>query len=67
MPAILAIDAAWTATEPSGVAVVADNGRGWHCKAVAPSYEHFFSQVSSGASNWPSGRLTDQLRMFRSF
>lgn len=31
MPAILVIDAAWTATKPTGVAVVADNGSGWHC------------------------------------
>lgn len=57
MPVILAIDAAWTATEPSGVAVIVDNGTEWHCKAVAPSYEYFFRQVASGNSNWPRGRF----------
>jgi predicted RNase H-like nuclease len=57
MPAILAIDAAWTAKQPSGVAAVAKNSSGWQCMAVAPNYEHFFKQASTKNSNWPSSRL----------
>ena len=58
MPAILAIDAAWTAIQPSGVAVVANDSSGWQCKAVAPSYEHFFDQAATKILNWPNGRLS---------
>ena len=61
MPAILAIDAAWTPTKPSGVAVVSNNGNGWQCRAVAPSYEHFFRQVASDASNLSGDRLTGSI------
>lgn len=45
--AVLGIDAAWTATRPSGVALVveeATEGRGrWALRAVAPSYDHFLA------------------------
>jgi len=39
MTVVLGIDAAWTATQPSGVAVVAkdDDSGAWHTAAVAPS------------------------------
>lgn len=40
MKAVLGIDAAWTLTEPSGVAL-AVNDNGWRLAAVAPSYDHF--------------------------
>lgn len=41
MRAVLGIDAAWTNTQPSGVAVALDSGAGWHLGSVAPSYRHF--------------------------
>lgn len=52
MPAILAIDAAWTLTEPSGVALVRSNGTAWHSAAVAPSYEAFSALSFGGNVNW---------------
>lgn len=41
MRIVLGIDAAWTATEPSGVALVAETGLGWRLKAAESSYERF--------------------------
>jgi predicted RNase H-like nuclease len=40
-PAVLGIDAAWTANEPSGVALVVKQGLRWRCLRVAPSYTAF--------------------------
>ena len=41
MRAVLGIDAAWTTTQPSGVALAEETGAGWRLAAVAPSYRHF--------------------------
>lgn len=38
---VLGIDAAWTATNPSGVALVAAHQHGWECLGLAPSYSQF--------------------------
>lgn len=38
---ILGIDAAWTEREPSGVALIADNGSGWALVEAAASYTAF--------------------------
>ena len=43
---ILGIDAAWTAHQPSGIALVQNISRGWSCLAVAPSYAAFIAQTS---------------------
>jgi predicted RNase H-like nuclease len=43
---ILGVDAAWTETEPSGVALIQQASGGWRLVAVAPSYE-LFSQADS--------------------
>jgi len=40
---VLGIDAAWTKTKPSGVAVAADHGGGWQLIAAATSYRSFQS------------------------
>lgn len=49
MITILGIDAAWTARQPSGVALVQGSLKcGWHCLCVAPSYQSFI-QASQGA------------------
>ena len=43
---VLGIDAAWTAHQPSGIALVQNTATGWSCLAVAPSYEAFIGQAS---------------------
>ena len=45
-PCVLGIDAAWTAHQPSGIALVQNTATGWTCLAVAPSYEAFLAQAS---------------------
>ena len=52
MTAILGIDAAWTATEPSGVALICSTSHGWRSVAVAPSYEMFIALSVGEAVNW---------------
>ncbi len=48
-PCVLGIDAAWTAHQPSGIALVQRTTAGWSCLAVAPSYEAFINQASGQA------------------
>lgn len=58
MTTILALDAAWTASEPSGVALVEGNQDvGWRCVAVAPSYHEFFAQAEGKETDWLSGKF----------
>lgn len=52
MTVVLGIDAAWTETEPSGVAVVSTFGDAWVCNAVAPSYETFLQVARGEAIDW---------------
>lgn len=52
MKAILGIDAAWTANNPSGVALVRGKGKKWQCLAVAPSYESFVALADGRQVNW---------------
>jgi predicted RNase H-like nuclease len=47
MTSILALDPAWTATEPSGVALVQLVKDRWKCVGVSPSYEQFV-QLGNG-------------------
>ena len=47
VPSVLAIDAAWTVTEPSGITLLDGTGCDWTCLALAPSYEGFI-QLSRG-------------------
>lgn len=49
--AILGIDAAWTLTQPSGVALVLEDGHGWRLCEVAPSYP-IYERLDSGEA-WP--------------
>ena len=54
MTAVLGIDAAWTATEPSGVALIrkyADDAP-WECVAVAPSYAAFMAIADGRPVQW---------------
>ncbi|MBK5571390.1 DUF429 domain-containing protein [Ensifer sp. SSB1] len=41
MRVVLGIDAAWTEREPSGVALITDDGTGWRLLEVAASYSEF--------------------------
>ncbi|HEX4129138.1 MAG TPA: DUF429 domain-containing protein [Pirellulales bacterium] len=57
MTTILALDAAWTSTEPSGVALVQDGPCGWRCVAIAPSYESFFAQAEGQVTDWGASKF----------
>jgi predicted RNase H-like nuclease len=60
--AILGIDAAWTAGRPSGVALLEEQGRRWHCVALAPSYAQFEGLAAGRAVDWqarPPGSAPD--------
>ena len=57
MTLILGIDAAWTATEPSGVALVSHASGQWRCLAVAPSYNSFVALAASNAVDWTARPL----------
>ncbi len=54
---ILAIDAAWTASQPSGVALVQQRGSDWHCITLAPSYQNFIEEAAETATNWSVSRF----------
>ncbi len=43
--AVLGIDAAWTATEPSGVALAVETEGGWRLAAVEAGYDHFLERA----------------------
>lgn len=48
MRAVLGIDAAWTERQPSGVALVVDNGAGWRLHKIAASYMAFTDEADDG-------------------
>lgn len=54
---ILAIDAAWTNTEPSGVALMERTGADWRCLAVAPSYDSFLRIAEGQSVDWSDRRF----------
>ena len=43
--AVLGIDAAWTATAPSGVALAVETKGGWQLAAVEAGYDHFLARA----------------------
>jgi predicted RNase H-like nuclease len=47
--AVLGIDAAWTATQPSGVALAVEAESGWRLAAVEASYEGFTARANGSA------------------
>jgi predicted RNase H-like nuclease len=62
MNSILAIDAAWSEREPSGVALLQQAGNQWSCRALAPSYAQFVSLANAQPIEWsnkPVGQLPD--------
>lgn len=52
MKAILAIDAAWTVTEPSGIALLRGAGRDWTCVGLAPSHAQFLGVADGTPVDW---------------
>lgn len=57
MRSILGIDAAWTNTQPSGVALAVESPSGWQLLAAESSYSRFFALAKEGAEREvrPSG------------
>lgn len=54
---ILGIDAAWTVSQPSGIALVQQRGSGWHCITLAPSYHSFIAEAAEHATDWSVTRF----------
>lgn len=49
---VLGIDAAWTAKEPSGIALISQSISGWSCDAIAPSYDQFITLADGLLVDW---------------
>ena len=49
--AVLGIDAAWTAKQPSGVALAVETENGWRLAAVEASYDHFLERANGAESS----------------
>jgi predicted RNase H-like nuclease len=49
---ILALDPAWTATEPSGVALLQQSKDRWKCVGLSPSYRQFVELAKGTAVDW---------------
>jgi predicted RNase H-like nuclease len=50
MQVVLGIDAAWTETQPSGVALAAETSGGWELVAVESSYQRFHARAGYAAA-----------------
>lgn len=49
---VLGIDAAWTAHQPSGVALVQHQANGWRCLTLTPSYSSFQALADGIPVDW---------------
>ncbi|HUZ41879.1 MAG TPA: DUF429 domain-containing protein [Acidimicrobiales bacterium] len=52
MTSILALDPAWTATEPSGVALLQLVKDRWKCVGLSPSYDQFVQLANGVSVDW---------------
>ncbi|MBW7863417.1 MAG: DUF429 domain-containing protein [Candidatus Hydrogenedentes bacterium] len=52
MTTVLALDAAWTDKQPTGVALLVGEGCHWRCAALAPSYQSFLGLANGVAVDW---------------
>jgi len=60
MTVVLGVDAAWTASRPSGVALVDDDAGQWVLRALAPSYDAFLTIAAGGRCAAPAtGSMPD--------
>jgi predicted RNase H-like nuclease len=68
MRVVLGIDAAWTVTEPSGVALATELSSGWRVIAAASSYQRFHALADPRllAEPRPSGSLPDAPKLLAS-
>ena len=66
MPALLGIDAAWTPQKPSGVSLLSgDEGNGWHCVGLAPSYQAFVDLAAGTPVDWGARPIGDPVDVER--
>ena len=65
--AVLGIDAAWTLTQPSGVALAVETKDGWQMVAAEPSYDHFLvlADRSINLGTRPSGSAPEAAQLVR--
>lgn len=65
--AVLGIDAAWTLTQPSGVALAVETKSGWQMVAAEPSYDHFLALADRAVDlgTRPSGSAPDAVQLIR--
>jgi predicted RNase H-like nuclease len=61
MPAILAIDAAWTDHEPSGVSLLDGSDGSWRCVALAPSYQDFLLLAEGQTVDWTRASIAGSI------
>jgi hypothetical protein len=54
---VLGIDAAWTSTQPTGVALVRRRNAAWETLGVASSYTSFILCASKSDVAWATGRF----------
>jgi predicted RNase H-like nuclease len=68
MRAVLGIDAAWTLTQPSGVALATELSDGWRVIAAASSYQRFHALADPGLLREPrpTGSLPDAAKLIAS-
>jgi predicted RNase H-like nuclease len=61
MRVVLGIDAAWTLTQPSGIALAVESREGWSLLTTASSYQRFFALADKRqfAEKTPSGSPPD--------
>jgi predicted RNase H-like nuclease len=52
MTSILSLDPAWTATEPSGVALLQQSKDRWRCVGLSPSYSQFVELANGTPVDW---------------
>jgi predicted RNase H-like nuclease len=65
MRAVLGIDAAWTLSQPSGVALAVERADGWHLTAAVSSYQQFQALADKriAAEEQPSGSRPDAVAL----
>ena len=65
--AVLGVDAAWTLTQPSGVALAVESTDGWQMVAAEPSYDHFLAlgDCSINLGTRPSGSAPKAAQLVR--
>jgi predicted RNase H-like nuclease len=67
MRAVLGIDAAWTTSQASGVALVAEKGPAWELLAVESSYQRFHAKADGSLpETFPSGSRPDAAALLAS-